>query len=320
MTFAKIRSVQDHLAQAGGKPLGSLLWWSLNGNRIDHPRLEELARRHGLDAKYVPAELKPVQAFRRACRHASTKLPAGLLLRPIAETTDAVLVGLVRERVNEANQDLDYDLVTRVNFNKANHAILCDVENGVTAEIERLYEHHLEHTTEDIRGMLTAFLGEAGVSLRESGGVYFVPASFQPTLDALCTVVEAVGQNQTFTLPIVETAETKGVLREVAKRSLDDEIRQLHEAMQRFEGDNVRQSTLERKLDGFEELRGRVNLFARVLSFKADALNGKISAIQSGLRQQLAGGLQAVQARPVDAGGSPPAPLLRQVAVGGVGF
>ena len=137
--------------------------------------------------------------------------------------------------------------------------------------------------------MLTTFLREAGVSLRESGGVYFVPATHQATLDALCAVVEAAGNNQTFLLPIVDSVEGKKTLRKVAKRSLDDEIRQLHEELQRFDREKVRESTLQRKLDGFDELRSRVNLFARVLSFKADSLNNKISGIQSALRGELNG-------------------------------
>jgi len=77
---------------------------------------------------------------------------------------------------------------------------------------------------------------------------------------------------------------------------------------------------LERKLDGFEELRSRVTLFARVLSFKAEALNDKIGAIQSSLRRQLAGdnrpavpGLEAANDQPTET-------AVRQLAAGGVGF
>ncbi len=99
MTFAKIHDAQSKLAQVGGKQLGSLLWWSLNGNRITHDDLENLAVRHSLDDKYLPKEIKPTQAFRRGCRHAGTKLPQGMMLRPIADTSDELIVGLVRERV-----------------------------------------------------------------------------------------------------------------------------------------------------------------------------------------------------------------------------
>ncbi len=287
MNFAKVHDAQSKLAKAGGNQLGSLLWWSLNGNRIEHDKLADLAGRHGLDAKYLPSEIKPTQAFRRAWRHASTKLPKGLMLRPIAESSDLVTVGLVRERANEAARDLEYDLLTRVTFDKVANRISYEAENQVTADIQRLYLHHMAHTTEDIRSILTAFLSEAGVSLRDSGGVNFIPASHQATLDALCSVVEAAGRNTTFLLPIVDTPEGKKTLRSVAKRTLDDEIQQLQQELGKFNPEKVRQSTLERKLEGFEDLRARVSLFSRVLSFKADSLTKKISGIQATLRQQL---------------------------------
>ncbi|MBI2375120.1 MAG: hypothetical protein HYV07_14075 [Deltaproteobacteria bacterium] len=56
--FEKIKATQDRHSHAGGRTLGSLLWWHLNGNRISHADLEALASRHGLDKKYVPNDLK----------------------------------------------------------------------------------------------------------------------------------------------------------------------------------------------------------------------------------------------------------------------
>ena len=298
MTFDKIQHAQSRIAQAGGKQLGSLLWWSLNGNRIGHERLLDLADQHGLNTKYLPKEIRPVQAFRRAWRHAAAKLPKGMLLRSISETNYLVVIGLVRERVDERNHDLDYTVLSKIGFHKGTHALSADKENGVTMQVKELYRHHLAHTTEDIRAMMTSFLGEAGVSLRDSGGVYFIPASHQQTLDALCAVVEEVGHNKTYQLPIVDTPEGKATLREVARRTLDSEIQQLQEQLAKFDLDKVRESTLERKLEGFDELRARANLFARVLSFKADTLNKKIASIQSGLRRQLSGEVQVDAVRP----------------------
>ena len=287
MTFAKLRAAQDRVAEAGGNHLGTLLWWSLNGNRIEHDQLEGLAKQYGLHERYLPNAIKPTQAFRRAWRHAATKLTEGQMLRPIAETTDEVVIGLVREIADETTKDLEYDVLNRVTFDKNAAAISSDRPSIVTESIATLYRHHLAHTTADIRSVLTAFLGESGVSLRDSGGVYFVPADRQRTLDALCAVVEAVGHNSAFRLPIVDTPEGKSTLRAVAQRTLDEELRQLREQLERFDDDKVRDSTLERKLETFGDLRSRVDLFARVLSFKADDLRNKIGVTQAALRARL---------------------------------
>ena len=65
MQFETLKEIQDRIGQQVGHRLGTLLWWSLNGNRIEHDKLEELARQHGLDEKFLPTPIKPAGAFRR---------------------------------------------------------------------------------------------------------------------------------------------------------------------------------------------------------------------------------------------------------------
>src|SRR5687767_13719701 len=98
--------------------LGALVWWSVGTSGISHAQFVATSGRHGLNSKYVPTEVKPTTAFLRAWRHARTKLAERLMLRPIAETPAEIVVGLVRERSDEERRELDYDLVTRIVFDK----------------------------------------------------------------------------------------------------------------------------------------------------------------------------------------------------------
>lgn len=128
MTFERLRRAQDNLRLVPeAHELGSLLWWELSSTRIDHRQLVAIAERHGLDLSLLPTENKPVQAFRRAWRHANTKLVEGLMLRPIVENTDEIVVGLVRESPDGARKDLDYDLLARIAFSKIEEKIRSDV-------------------------------------------------------------------------------------------------------------------------------------------------------------------------------------------------
>jgi hypothetical protein len=135
--------------------------------------------------------------------------------------------------------------------------------------------------TDDIRKLVTTFLGDSGVKLRESGGVYFVARSALPVLNAVCAVTDHTGKNKTYQLPIIDTPDGKGALQEVAQKGLEDEIRQLKEEIEKFDLTKVRQSSLDRKLQQFDDLRGRVRLFSELLSFQADELNGKIAYMQA---------------------------------------
>ncbi len=288
MNFNALRSAQDSLRLApGARELGSLLWWELSSTRIDHPQLVATAQQHGLDVKYLPAEIKPVQAFRRAWRHANTKLAEGLMLRPIVENTDEIVIGLVREKPDGARKSLDYDVLARIAFSKIEEKIRSDLEHVVVVHVRELLQHHLAHTTEDVRLMMTSFMAEAGVSLREAGGVYFVLSAHQRQLDALCSVVEAIGKNRTYRLPIVDAAATRVTLSEVTQRSLGDEVLELEEELTAFNLESVRDSTLERRLEAFERLRARAGLFAHVLAFKADGLGARIASMESTIRQRL---------------------------------
>lgn len=287
MHIEQLQAVQARHEQAGGRRLGSLLWWSLSSNRISHPELEAMFEQNGLTRDYLPKAVKPAGAFRRAWRHAASGLASGLMLRRISESADELVVGLVEEHPDPTNKDLDYRVLSRISFDKAEGRIEADAEHSVVEEVRRLYRRHLDHSTDDIRAMLTAFLADAGISLRESGGVYFVPARFSTTLDAVCAVVEAAGGNTTFRLPVLDTPDGRSTLRDVANRSLDDEIRALEQELAGFDPDSVRVSTLERRVEAFDALRSRVQLFSGVLSFKAEAMLDRIAHLQAGLRGQL---------------------------------
>jgi hypothetical protein len=76
-------------------------------------------------------------------------------------------------------------------------------------------------------------------------------------------------------------------MRDIANRSLDDEIRVLEQELAGFDPDSVRVSTLERRVEAFDALRPRVQLFSGVLSFKAEAMLDRIAHLQAGLRGQL---------------------------------
>lgn len=286
MNYHHLRSLQDRLVEQGGRHLGTVLWWSLNDNRIAHHELAALADQHCLPERYLPSPVKPIGAFRRAWRQASAHIEEGLLLRLITEDENVVLVGVVNERPDTQARDLDYDLKARIAFDKASANLTCDVDHPVFHQVARLFEHHQALTTRDIRAMITAFTNESAVPLRQRGGTYFIPSSQQAVLDALAAVVEQVGDNLIYQLPIYDAPAVQETLSSVARMTLDAEIRSLLNELDQFD-DKTRASTIERRLDHFEALQQRVSLFSGALSFKAGDLHQRLVGIQSRLRTQL---------------------------------
>jgi len=102
----------------------------------------------------------------------------------------------------------------------------------------------------------------------------------------MTNVSKQAGGNKVYQLPIPRCPAVRDTLADVAVASLDAEIRALADELAQFD-DKTRQTTVERRLDRYEQLQGRVALFSGVLSFKADELTARLSAIQNNLRVQL---------------------------------
>ena len=286
--LAGIVASQERHATGGADCLGNLIWWSLNGNRITHEDLEQAAARHGLPEKYLPAPVKPAGAFRRAWRHAAQKTGDGLMLRQIDDNPDSIIIGAVRETPDTVVERLDYDQLATITFDKRSGAVSSRSDLAVVEEVRALYVHHLAHTTPDIRTLLVNFVSEAGVSLRESGGVYWIPAGFTDTVRAMGEVLAGIGANKLHRLPLYDSPDARDTLNQVTVTTLDEEIRRLQAELEVFLGDEkTRRSTLERRLESFDALQQRVETFAGVLSFKSSDLLEKLGTGRADLRRHL---------------------------------
>lgn len=95
-----------------------------------------------------------------------------------------------------------------------------------------------------------------------------------------------IGSNTTWTLPIANLGDAAATLGSLARDTLDAEIAAVETELATFDASDVetRDSTLQRRLKKFDELRGRTNLMAGALSFRADALLEKLIALESDVK------------------------------------
>src|SRR4051812_33354410 len=105
MNFGKVKTSFESAAEKSGL-LGTLFWWDLGNNRVEHSELVRHARGAGLDESLLPPAVKPSPAFKRAWRAASRRIGEDLLLREIADTPDQLVVGVVKEHPDVLNLDL----------------------------------------------------------------------------------------------------------------------------------------------------------------------------------------------------------------------
>ena len=290
MNFGKVQSSFEAAANKAGL-LGTLFWWDLGNNRVEHRALVEHADQAGLDKALLPSAVKAATAFKRAWRAAARRSSDDLLLREIAETPEQLVVAVVREHPDLLNLDLRYEVLARAAFNKKTETIALLEKHDILNGLDALLDHYSAITTEDIRAMVLGFVRKSGLSIRHAGGVYFIPPALSDTLRALAEVLRAVGSNTTWSLPVANLGDAAAMLGSLAHETLDAEIGAVEQELAAFDARDVdtRDSTLQRRLKKFDELRGRTNLMAGALSFRADALLEKLITLEQDVKRRLFG-------------------------------
>lgn len=307
MNFSKVQTSFAAVAEKSGL-LGTLFWWDLGHNRVEHERLVEHADDAGLDRSLLPPAVKASTAFKRAWRAAARRIDGDLLLREIADTPDQVVVAVVREHADVLNLDLRYEVLARATFAKKTESIAVLEQHPILDGLATIFDHYSAVTTDDVRAMVLSFVRKSGLSIRHAGGVYFIPPAFSGTLHALGEVLRVIGQNTVWSLPIADLADASVTLGALARDTLDAEIEAVEKELTAFDARDLetRDSTLQRRLKRFDELRARTNLMAGALSFRADALHEKLLVLESDVRRRLVGDPPALPAA-VEPGTAAPA-------------
>jgi hypothetical protein len=151
------------------------------------------------------------------------------------------------------------------------------------------------HTTADLaRTIVKALHRFSAVTLRESGGVYWVPRTSANALRHLQSCVEGIGGSKFHVLPVHESREGAQVLGEVAKASLEQELADLQAEIAAFQAEPPRRtSTVSNRLLAFEALRARAELYRSILAVNLDGLDTGIAHLVVEVEQMLQHSLAA---------------------------
>jgi len=278
MSLSLIRS---HL-QTAGEHLGDMLWWTLEDARIGRDRLEEVWQGAGLAASLLPEPPTPEKALRTAVREAQVG-QQGHLIRLGKEDDDEIVFAVVEE-LRDGSGNVSYRQEARVALRRAAAASLetdapdHDIVRTVRERFERLLT---THTPDDIRRALVKTLAScAAVTLREHGGVYWVPTPFADTLRRLQAAVAGIGASRIDIVPIHATPEAAKALGDAARSALEEDLAALSSEIEAFlQEPPDRVSTLTRRLATFGELRSKARLYHSVLQVKVSDLDAKLDEL-----------------------------------------
>lgn len=274
-----LSTIRAHL-QTAGEHVGDLLWWVLEDARISRSRLESVWQAAGLSTDHLPEPSTPEKALKLAVREAQTGQHSHLI-RLAKDDQDELVFAIVQERRDGAG-NLDYAQEARVTLDRnAPSQLRSDNPHHdlVAAVISSYDQLRNTHTPDDIRrAILKVLTSCAAVTLREHGGVYWVPTPSAQTLRQLQSAVSNIGRSRVDVVPIHATPEAQQALGDAARSAIEDDLTALRAEIEGFlHTPPERASTLVRRLQTFDELRAKARLYHSVLSVQVDDLEASLN-------------------------------------------
>ena len=271
MTFETVKNV---LSQAG-QHLGDLVYWTLVEARIERATLEKLWAEAQLPANLLPEKPTAEKALKSAVRETQVG-QLERLIRLGKEDEAEIVFAIVREN-RHADGSVSYNQETRVLFDRKTEAITADDKGHdlVAAITGRFVELRSTHTADDVRrAMMRVLESCAAVTLRNHGGVYWIPAPYAETVRRLQSAIERIGSSRVYLLPVHQSDDAGRTLGDAARSAIEEELAALKAEIEGFlSAPPERVSTLVRRLDAFDALRGRAQLYREILAVQVADLD-----------------------------------------------
>ena len=298
---------------AYAKKIGVMLWWTVPKCSISRSELEVAASDYGIPNKYVPNKISFTSAFNRGISAVSRSLDNSdkVLLRSLKKTnsTDKTKVAVVHETV--VGTKAQYEQLGVIELDTVNetishsyHAMTSEDMDRFKKTLERVresIEESKKYGADDIRAVLTSFCKDGAISLRESGGIYFVSVAHEQTLNKLTKFVKALCKDAVIYIKpeYIVSATDLAPLQMVGQSELAKEVAALEDAAislqaelaglrsHELRGKKSRQGKFVNVMQDYVDAKNRVETFSQTLDLKSGELLNKLKAMHSDLQKQM---------------------------------
>lgn len=226
----------QHLTATNTPFIGMLAWYGVSDTA--RVMVQDLLKKvNETDAPIkVPQVAKPADVFRRATKQAQrNKVPTGkpgtfynFLIRDVGYDDEYVRRHLVAEQVDAKHRDLEYEILSRITFEKATRKLefndssetdlatletVAEIKNFISKFIE---DNSLTVATVVLRSIIRTCLETTllGTSVRQGGGVYFIKMDFAEQLEAAWHVCNSFDGVSLHMLPLVDDEKQRTMVRE----------------------------------------------------------------------------------------------------------
>lgn len=270
---------------------GYIAWWSVHNVDIVREQLITLLKQCGIDEKFARSH-----NYRAAFIRSLRELEENRIIRPVEENSGAMVYQFTAEtQVDEEEVKLKYDPETLVTIDKGVYRKTQDIAQAISGredirqKLIALFEEKKDkYHSSDITRLIQRIFAEKAdiVSLRETGGVYYIPTEFESVLQSVAQLVNSIGSSsfEFFPLPDVEACRT------AVANAVDNEMRvdleKMEEEVKLVEnGDKeVTQRWRNHKVKTLEKISQRIARYQEVL---ADATSKELTDNFESIKQSI---------------------------------
>ena len=266
---------------------GAITYWRLSGE-VSLSKLGLAWTRAGLDGKFLPETPSDEVALRRALGAIQSKRR---LVRPLARRG---VWAIVDEWVDNQTQDLDHRTLVRVKITKsagghetievekvnADWATYNALHDAIHAEFQR-HKGVLAH--QDISSWLVKLADKANaVSLRDMGGVYFVPRNKVGFWTTIADVLAQVDQ-KVFRIPAMSNSEAVEAILDAITAEAQREAEALEADLLKDGDDALGARALRGRANRCDAVKAKVESYERFLNVKLDDIRAKLDGLRANL-------------------------------------
>jgi uncharacterized protein DUF6744 len=302
--------------------IGYTVFWRLAGIRVSHPDLERALQATGFD-KYLPDPPTPRVALRRALAEwirAKQRIARSLQLQQEDEEqgendggrrrtlirvinragSEHLVYALVAEDIDFSALGLSYGTALRILLHKKTGEMICTTDaegvidaqresRRVTDELAPYWRQYRDlFIARDLSEMMREIVaGMNAVSLRQAGGVYFVPAGERDSLLRLRQLIADIPQVAELdpfvcALGVPDAVEAKRGLSKAVHAGLLDEINSLRGDLGRLSesGDRLREKTIAQRLVIYKRLKAKAEMYQELLGMRQDEVRAEIAGLE----------------------------------------
>lgn len=267
---------------------GCLTLWNLSGD-VPHAAMEKALLDNDYPKEELPSLAAPETCLGRAVQSLQSKRGANRqIVSPLGNKQWAIRTQKVVTDVNDNNINVDLEEKTeiKVKLNAVGNPETSPKEHSLRDEIVKRYNYQLSvFSHNDISDWLVKQAQKVGaVSVRERGGVYYVPANRVDEWNKIAKTLSdaSAGYHKVTRVPAVTNAEVL----DLVFRGLDQEVEgKVDEILDEIDSGKMTERKVEHRIEVIKELTARVETFRDMLGSQVDDLGKKLTTLKASLTE-----------------------------------